>query len=319
MKHKLVALVFVIIFFPLLFSSITSVQDEIFTDYIIVFDLSYSMFNEIQVTPSDFINCDPALKEKASKEEKAKKVSIGRAAVECYLNNYSRKGDKFALLLIKENPQEGMLVDGFYDNKEEVYQKIRIEEHKDEGYGLTPLSDALWTATEFFHKKGSGNRYKKMLFVTDLYETKKREGKGLCETVSEIRSHYGGELYIDSLLIFVMPIKKENYDEISKCFRENFHIATLIPISTFELSFEFVDSVETLKDLVRDCEYDRSKCEHFKTELEEEVESLREKSPNGMMNMFEIRVLLWMFSGIGIIFILFGLQFFARLRFNKSK
>lgn len=313
MKHKFIESVFISLLLLIVSNSADGAQPEKYTDYIVIFDLSYSMYNEIQVAPSDFINCDSILREKATKGEKAKKVSIGRAAVECYLNNYSHEGDRFAILMIKESSQNGMSVDGFYEEKELICKKMRNEEKKEEGYGLTPLSDALWIAMEFFHKKSSGNRYNKILFVTDLYETKTKEGKDFCETAREIESAYGGELNVDSLLIFVMPIKKVDYDKISKCLRDSFHIATLIPISTFELSFEFIDSIENLKNLINNCEDEKSECEHVSTELEEEIDELVHELPPEDEIPIIYKILLFILLAIGMIFILLGLQFFIKM------
>lgn len=312
MKCKSLGIGIGVVLLFLILDIATFAQDEKLTDHIIVFDLSYSMYNEIQVIPSDFISCDPILKEKAKKGEKASKVSIGRAAVECYLDNYSREGDRFALLLIKEDAKDELSVDGFCESKEEIYSKIRIEEEKKQGYGLTPLSDAFWEAMEFFHNEGSGNRYKKILFVTDLYETKTRGEKDFCETAKDIRATYGTELNVDSLLVFVMPIKKEDYNRISKCLRENFYISSLIPISTFELSFEFIDSVENLKTIIKESEQEKSDCYHENAQLKEEIDECRDDViPDRTGDYF--RAFLCVLLGIGIVFILLGLRFFATL------
>ena len=242
-------------------------QEETPVDYIIVLDISATMYSDVLLIPTDFLECKPEYitrtgevsnlyenarlnVEDVDDKYYAKRITIARGALECFMETYGKNEDRIALLVIADRGVENF-TDGFWDYSKwpRILQVIKEKENKiTESPYYSPLGDALWETVNLFHFEGAKDARKVMLFVSDLVEVPLLGGRSLCDAAEEVFSVYGEEIQIESIFFLCIASSKESYDEKQECFKKHLPSVTMIPVSMEgDFSFSAVERIMYLQ------------------------------------------------------------------------
>lgn len=253
-------------------SNMASSQEEIPVDYIIVLDTSATMYSNVLLITTDFFECEPEYIDNKGKTRNlyrdaianseitddkfyAKRISIARGTLECFLTKYGKDHDRIALFFIDSNGIESA-TDGFwcYSEWSSILELIKGKEDKISGSAYySPLGDALWEAVNLFHYEGRDDTRYVMLFISDLIETPPPEGGMLlCDTAKEIFRVYGEEIRIESVFFLCIASKRQDYEEKLECFSKYLPSVTMIPVSMEGgFSFSTIERIMYLQDKTR--------------------------------------------------------------------
>lgn len=276
----------------LVFSSsdgnLAEMQEVISTDYVILLDISATMYEEVLLIPSDFFLCEPTyvtregevrnLYEDAEsnlrdtgEKSYAKRITIARGALECFMEEYGKKNDRITLLVVGDEGAVN-ITEGFLDYSEwpRILKVIEEEESKITGSTYSPLGDALWETVSLFHYESPRDRIKVMLFMSDLMDRPPpMGGKHLCEAAEEVFQVYHEEIRIESIFFLCIAADRANYEEKKNCFDIYMPSITMIPVS-METGF----AIPAVKKII-DLQIDKRLLETETNEKERIIMSLR--------------------------------------------